>query len=259
MSSSRATVVSSYTIIKGPMIEETYAVLRDWDFSRSREENLREVRDNNTVGASSANWLRDIYKVLHRRFAPNDGDRPLALLAKAGVSMDVWRPILLWHMTRDEFLLRDFLCNWLFRQYEEGALRIRTEDLHPYLKELHTRELVKDVWKDTTMKRVASALLKMTVDFGLMTGTAVREFVSYHLPEESFLYLLHAMFEVHGNGADVVHAPDWRLYLMSTTDVERELYRLHQFRKLRFEVAGSLMELALPRDSPAAYVEEMVS
>ena len=259
MASSRSGIISSYTIIKGSMIEDTYAVMQGWDFGRSCEDNLREVRDNNTIGASSANWLRDVYKVLHRRFDPNKADRPLAMLAKGNVSLDVWRPILLWHMTRDEFLLRDFLTKWLHQEHERGTYRIRTKDLHAYLGDLHARSLVEEPWKETTLERVASALLRMAVDFGLMTGTAVREFTSYHLPEESFLYLLHAMYEVHGNGRDVVQSPDWRLYLMSSEDVEREIYRLHQFRKLRFEVAGSLMELTLPCKTTAAFVEEMVA
>lgn len=259
MTSSRASVVSSFTIIKGSMIEETYAVMRDWDFSRTREENLRDVRDNNTIGASSANWLRDVYKVLHRRFDPDHADRPLVLLAKHGISMDFWRPIQLWYMTRDEFLLRDFLINWLYAEFENGAYRIRTDDLYPYLKELHKKGLVDEEWKDSTLKRVASALLRMAVDFGLMSGATVREFSSYHLPEESFLYLLHAMYEEYGNARDVVNSPDWRLFLMSTADVERELFRLHQFRKLRYEVAGSLVELTLPCSSPAAFVQEMAA
>lgn len=257
MAPSRARVVSSFTIIKGSMVEETYAVMRDWDFTRTREENLRDVRENNTIGASSANWLRDIYKVLHRRFDPAHADRPLTLLAKRGVAMDIWRPIQLWHMTRDEFLLRDFLINWLYAEYKEGVYRIRTDDLHPYLKNLHKNGLVDEAWKDSTLKRVASALLRMAVDFGLMSGAAVREFKSYHLPEQSFLYLLHAMYEAHGNARDVVHSPDWRLFLMTTADVERELFRLHQFRKLRYEIAGSLVELTLPCSSAAAFVEEM--
>ena len=254
---SRAGVVSSFTLIKGAMLEETYLVFRDWDFDRSREDNLREVRDQNTIGASSANWLRDVYKVLHRRYEPNHRDRPLVDLAKAHVSMEVWRPLVLWHMTRDEFLLRDFLISWLFDEYEAGAYRIRTDDLHPYLRSLLDRGLIESEWKDSTLKRVSTALLRFAADFGLLTGTKVREFASYHLPEESFLYLLHAMFEAHGNGRDVVNSPDWRLYLMSTSDVERELYRLHQFRKLRFEVAGSLMELRLPCGSASEYAQRM--
>jgi hypothetical protein len=254
---SRSGVVSSFTIIKGSMIEDTYAVFRDWDFDQTREENLRRVRDENTIGATSSNWLRDVYKVLHRRFEPNKRDRALVQLAQTYGSLDTWKPLLLWHMTRDEFLLRDFLINWLFKEYEDGVHRVRTDDLHPYLQELHARGLVEEPWKETTLKRVASALLRMTVDFGLMTGTMAREFTSYHLPDESFLYLLHAMYETSGNAYNVVHSPDWRLFLMTPEKVQRELYRLHQFRKLRFEVAGSLMELSLPYESAEAYAREL--
>ena len=259
MASSRASVVSSFTIIKGSMVEETYAVMRDWNFNQTREENLRDVRDNNTIGASSANWPLDVHNILHRRFDPDHADRPLVLLAKHGIAMDIWRPIQLWHMPRDEFLLRDFLINWLYPEYEDGAYRIRADDLHLYLRALHKKGLVDEEWKDSTLKRVASALLRMAVDFGFMSGASVREFNSYHLPEESFLYLLHAMYEAHGNGRDVVHSADWRLFLMSAADVERELFRLPQFRKLRYEVAGSLVELTLACSSAAAFVEEITA
>lgn len=80
MASSRASVVSSYTVIKGALIEETYTVFRDWDFAKSPEENLDLVRRTNSVGAKSASWLVDIYKVLHRRFDPEHRDRNLVEL-----------------------------------------------------------------------------------------------------------------------------------------------------------------------------------
>jgi len=254
---SRASVVSSFTIVKGSLIEETYTVFRDWDFSRSREENLRAMRETNSIGATSANWLLNVYKVLHRRFEPNDRDRVLVDLAKQGVSYEIFKPILLWHITRDEFLLRDFLINWLFPQFREGALRVRAEELFPYLNELHEKGLTEAPWKETTLKRVASGLLHMAADFGLMKGSVVREFTPYHLPEEAFLYLLYAMTETQPNAHAVVHSPDWRMYLMDTADVERELFRLHQFRRVHYEVAGSLAQLDLPRDSASDFVQEM--
>ncbi len=255
----RANVVSSFTIIKGAMIEDTYAVFQDWNFELSREENLRIVRDSNTIGATSAGWLRDVYKVLHRRFDPNGVDRPLVDLAKGRCSYDMWKPILLWHMTRDEFLVRDFLIEWLFPQYEEGTLRVRTEELTPYLRALHQRKLVQEPWSQSTIDRVASGLLRMTTDFGLMSGKLHREFESYHLPEESFLYLLHAMTAQQPNAREVIHSKDWRMYLMHPDDVERELFRLHQFRKLHYEAAGSISQLTLPCESAAAYVKELAA
>lgn len=258
-SETRASVVSSFTIIKGSMIEETYAVFRDWDYGLTREQNLAAMKETNSIGAKSVNWLRDVAFVLNRRYQPNARDRALVELAKKGVSYEVFKPVLLWHMTRDEFLVRDFLTTWLFPQFQEGALRVRVEELFPYLKELHTKGLTEAPWKETTLKRVASGLLRMTVDFGLMTGTMVREFASYHLPEEAFVYLLHEMLEVQPNAHAVVHSPDWRMFLMDAADVERELFRLHQYRRLHYEVAGSLAQLTLPSASAMAFVEEMGS
>ena len=118
---SRAHIVSSFTVIKGAMLEETYAVFSAWDFDRSKRENLDRLREENFIGAKSATWLRDVAKVLNRRFEPDGRDRALVVLAKGECDIEEWKPLLLWHMTRDEFLLHDFLENWLFSAYDAGA------------------------------------------------------------------------------------------------------------------------------------------
>ena len=259
MVSSRASVVSSYTIIKGALIEETYAVFRGWDFGRSTESNLDLVRQTNSIGAKSASWLVDVYKVLHRRFEPAGRDRSLVELAQRGCSLEVWRPLLLWHMTRDEYLLRDFLVHWLFERFTDGTLRVRAPDLWPYLRALHDQGLIVEPWKDTTLKRVSSELLRIAVDFGLMRGSVAREFASYHLPDDAFVYLLHAMTERQPNAREVTHSKDWRMFMMSADDVERELFRLHQFRRLHYEAAGSIAQLALPCASAAEFAREMTA
>jgi bacteriophage exclusion system BrxA-like protein len=241
---SRANVASSFTLIKGSMLEETYAVLASWDLGQSKRENL----------------LRDVTKVINRRFDPAGRDRPLTLLAAHGCDFDVWRPILLWHITRDEFLLRDFLLNWLFPAYEAGALQLRTEDLHDYLRTIQNLGGVTEhPWTEATLKRVATALLRLAVDFGLLRGGQAKEFASYHLPEKSFLYLLHAILEEVGNAGRVITASDWRMFLMHSSDVERELLRLHQFRKLEYQVAGSLVQLTLPCATAREYAEKLVA
>jgi hypothetical protein len=259
MPSSRSSVVSSYTIIKGALVEETYTVFRAWDFAKSPEQNLDLVRRTNAVGAKSASWLLDIYKVLHRRFEPEGRDRNLVELAQHGYPLEHWKPMLLWHMTRDEFLLRDFLVHWLYDHFALGTLRVRTQDLWPYLRALQDNGLVTEPWKDSTLKRVSSELLRIAVDFGLMRGTITREFATYHLPDESLLYLLHAMIELQPNAHEVVHSTDWRMFLMDAADVERELFRLHQFRRLHYEVAGSIAQLKLPCGSAAEYAREIAA
>lgn len=256
--STRANVVSSFTLIKGTMIPETYAVFAAWDLERSKRENLDRLRRENFIGVRSAAWLRDVAKVLNRRFEPDGRDRALVVLAQSGCPLEEWKPILLWHITRDEFLLRDFLINWLYPQFEAGALRVRPEDLHDFLLGLgHRGGEIEHPWSEATRQRVAAGLLKAGADFGLLRGTGVKEFASYHLPERSFLYLLHAMRDEHISPARVIASPDWRMFLMGPDDVERELLRLHQFKKLHYESAGTLLQLTLPRQTALEYAEAM--
>lgn len=253
---SRANVVSSFTIVKGSMISETYAVLREWDSSVSKRENLDRLRTDNHIGAASATWLRDVALVMNRRLDPNDRDQALVTLAKASMPAPEWNPILLWHITRDEFLLRDFFVNWLYPRFEDGVLRVRADEVETFLATLSERGGVTEhEWSPATSRRVAAGLLKAGVDFGLLRGSVNKEFASYHLPERSFLYLLHAMAETTQSAAKIVNSPDWRMYLMAPDDVERELLRLHQFRKLSYESAGTLGQLTLSFPTALAYAE----
>ncbi|VWX60038.1 conserved hypothetical protein [Burkholderiales bacterium 8X] len=259
-SDSRANVVSSFTIIKGAMIEETYAVFSTWDFDESKRDNLDRLRNTNFIGASSVAWLRDVAKVLNRRFDPAGRDRSLVVLAKNGLPIEEWKPLLLWHMTRDEFLVRDFLETWLFDAYDSGAFRVHIEEVEKYLCSIGKRGgTTEHAWSQQTTKRVAAGLLKVAVDFGLLRGSVAKEFVSFHLTERSFIYLLHKMRDEKMSPSKLVTSPEWRLFLMRPADVEHELLRLHQFRKLEYQVAGSIVQLSLPCASSCEYAERIVA
>lgn len=256
----RANVVSSFTIVKGAMIEETYAAFASWDLERPKRDNLDRLRSDNPIGAKSVTWLRDVAKVLNRRFDPDRRDRALVILAQRGMRLDEWKPLLLWHMTRDEFLVRDFLESWLFGAHDAGRLRILAQDVESYVRSIRERGgITEHAWSDVTTRRVAAGLLKIGADFGLLRGSAAKQFASYHLPERSFLYLLHALRDEKQSPGKILASPDWRLYLMHPADVERELLRLHQFKKLDYQVAGSLVQLSLPCHSPQEFAERLVA
>ena len=256
----RSNVVSSFTVIKGTMIEETYAVFARWDFTLTKRGNFDRLRDENYIGATSSTWLRDVIFVLNRRYEPAERDRALVLLAKQGCSIAEWKPLLLWHMTRDEFLLRDFLENWLFDAFEGGVYRVTPQELDDYLRELGKRgAIVEHEWSDATRRRVAAGLLKAAADFGLLHGTVAKKFASYHLPERSFLYVLHALRDSGLSPQKAIGSPEWRMFLARPADVEQEILRLHQYKKLHYEVAGSLVELSLPSRSALEYAAAMAS
>lgn len=230
MASNRENVVSSFMIVKGSMIDETYAVFSAWDYGQSKKENLDRLRSRNLIRAKSDAWLRDIAKVINRRFDPAGRDRPLVLLAKDGCDLEEWKPLLLWHMTHDEFLLKDFLIHWLFPTcYDSSSYRVRNEDLHDYLLRIGKRGgAIEHAWSATTLHRVAAGLLRLSADFGLLRGRAVKDFIPYCLPERSFIYLFQAMLVKYKNPRKVIDALDWRIFLLQPSDVERQLLQLQQ-------------------------------
>ena len=261
MTNARSNVVSSFTIIKGSRIEDTYAAFRGWRLDRSKQANLQQLRDENRIGAASANWLRDVIFVISRRFDTEGRDRPLVELAQAGLDRETWDPLLLWHITRDEFLVRDFLISWLFPRYIEGAYRLDVGEAAAYLGSLAGRDGIEwsGAWTLSTTNRVASGLLRIAADFGLIKGGVAKNFASYHLPEPSFLYILHAIAETETSVNKLMASPDWRMYLLAPDDVERQIVHLHQFRKLHYEVAGSLAQLTLPCRSAAEFARGMAA
>jgi len=240
-------LLSSYLAIKGPLSESTFRAFSAWDLSLSASENIDRLKQSNSVGASSSGWLGQFIRVLKRRYELDGADRSLIQLVHRGWHIDDWRPAQLWHISRNDDLLRMFLSEWLFEQHEKGIVLVTVDSVLEYLKGMTKKHLGSEtVWTPVTLRRVASGLLKTAAEFHLMRGRVVKEFTSYRLPDKSFVYLLHALMEREGNTRKVIEASDWRLFLMTPGEVEEELLRLHQYGKLRFERAGTFLELTLP-------------
>ena len=63
-----------------------------WDFSLLRAENLKRALGANAIGAKSTSWLRDVRKVMNRRFDSNGRDRTLVKLAQRVMSKRYGNP-----------------------------------------------------------------------------------------------------------------------------------------------------------------------
>ena len=261
MTPNRKSTVSSFTIIGGAMVTETYEVLARWDFTLDKKTNLDHLRDENYIGATSATWANQVAKVINRRLDPGGNDKPLTVLAQGGMPIDEWKPIMLWHITRDEFLLRDFLINWLFEAHQQGIYRIVPDDVVSFLGTISKRGgRTEHAWTETTTKRVAAGLLKIAADFGLLTSGPVKEFTHYHVPSRSLGYLLRAILaHESGSASRMIASTEWRMYLMTEDVLVSELLRLHQYRKVEFEQAGSVVQLSLPAAEPLQFAQELVA
>ncbi len=253
-----APTISTFSVTKGGRIAETYALFSRWDLSASLDENLERFRAENPILAPTAAWLKEIRRIFHVRFGDIERHRPLIRLAQGGLAQERWAPILLWHLCLRELLVSDFLETWLYPRKEDGLLRVRAEDVMGYLADLRRRGLIEVDWTPNTIKRMASGLPTYVADFGLLQGRAVKEIAPFHVLEEALLYVLHALAEESASTARLLDDVRWRRLLLSRSELEQELLRLHQLQRLRFETAGSMLALELPYRSVTEYVEHLV-
>ena len=238
-------------------IYDSPAALTLWNLPAETEDRFRE---GNLIGAKSDGWLKEVLTTISSRF-PNVEDLvPLAILAKGGLPIGVWKCCLLWHVgTVDELYFR-FAAEWLMDRYREGAYALRSEEVVPFVKTVTDGRVASGGrLSEYGALRTARDLLKMAADFGILEGHVKKTFAGFHAPDEAVLYGLHALAEAGTGAANMIAAPEWRLFLMEPGDVERELFRLHQYRKLDYQVAGSLASLTLPCRTLTEYARSLTA
>jgi hypothetical protein len=250
--------ISTFSVTKGGKIAETYACFAHWDLSATVDANLDRLREENPILAPTDAWLKEMRRILRVRFLDIERHRPLIRLAQDGYPQDAWAPMLLWHLSMRELLLSDFLEQWLFERKQEGLLRVQADDVRRYLATLKSRGLLDRDWTPNTVSRMASGLPAYAADFGLLQGKAVKEIAPYRLSDDALIYVLHAISEETASPERVLQDVRWRRFLISRRELESELLRLHQLRRLRFELAGSVMSLELPHETLEGYVEHLV-
>lgn len=251
---------STRLIRKGALIEETYAAFRNWDLSIAFRKNIESIRENNPIGAANQKWLHEILTTLSSRFEKHESIEPLVLLARGNLPIYKWRACLLWHIGNLDEIYYSFATEWLFPQYREGAYLLRTEDALPFVRRITDgRTASGGKLSEYGALRAARDLLRMASDFGLLEGKVRKRFANYHLPQEAFMYVLHGLSGAGFSTSQILSSKDWRLFLLDRDDVERELFRLHQYKVLEYHVAGSMTQLRLPRTSLKEYARELMA
>jgi Putative inner membrane protein (DUF1819) len=248
-------IVSTRLSRKGPLIEETYTAFQNWDLTKTLEANLARLAEENLLGAKSERWGREVTRTLSSRLR-RVNIRPLVLLAQAECPLDAWKQCLLWHLGRRDLLYYLFSTDWLYPAYRSGVYALRTEDLVEFVRRMTKGRLNKATEiSEYGATRLARDLLMASALFGLIQGNVDRTFSRQHLQATTFLYVAQGIADTAGHGRVLIDSADWRLFLLSPEDVEREFHELHQFQKVSLQTAGSVFNLRLPSGSLNEYAE----
>lgn len=247
------TIFSQRLLRKGPFVEETYRLFAGWDFSAKIEENLGRGLHGNF---RSLGWEREVVATISRRLKHFDLLKPLIVLAQRGLPLLDWRDCWRLWIGATEQPFGRFALDWLYEEYQSGRYHLRSED---------ARELVKDAWADHApqkplseygVQRAARDLVKTAADLGMLLGSGpVKTFAPITMSDNIFLFYVHQIAELEDSYTKVPSSKYWRLAYIRPDDVHRTLLRLHQYRKLDYQVAGTFVQLALPQKSAVSFAE----
>jgi hypothetical protein len=236
-------------------VEDTYRLFAEWDFDLSVPENLQRG-----FGGSykSVGWEREVVATVGRRLRNFDRLKSLVVLASKGMSLPDWRDCWrLWICATEQPFGR-FVLEWLYDEFQAGRYNIRTEDVLDTAAAAWAGRAGSKPLSEYGLVRAARDLLKTATDLGMLSGKGpVKTFTHLTMGDDVFLFYVHQIAELEGSYARVPCSPLWRAAFMSPDDVQRVLLRLHQYRKVDYQVAGSIQQLTLPHTSALSFAESI--
>jgi hypothetical protein len=79
------------------------------------------------------------------------------------------------------------------------------------------------------------------------------------MSDDTLVYYAQQIAEIEGSPVRIVDSALWRLAYMTPADVHAALLRLHQFKRLDYQVAGSLVQATLPYRSTLDFAEGLAA
>jgi hypothetical protein len=242
---------------KGALVEETYQLFHGWRDEESFQLNFARIFSG---ALGTLGWQREIKTTLSARFGDFEFAKSLIILARGGLQLESWIQCFSVWIAIHEPLFRTFICDWLYPEYESGRYCVRTEDVMPNLiKEWGSVGKSRQL-SEYGVLRSARDLLRMARDLRILEGKGPsKTFASIHISDEVALFACHLITEYEKTSSKIIESRLWRVHLMSSDKVHEKLLRLHQFRKLDYYVAGSLVQISLPCGSSREYAERIMA
>ena len=221
---------SKYTVelIKGTgLVPETMTLLENYE-GQDKNTFVKYILDNNILATSSERRAKDIVsRVFFKRYV--DPDIAIATQLKTirekGLPLKQFKQLLYLYTARVDTVLRDFITDVLNPIVKEGKVLIDDGAPKAFIEHLNEEEGLN--WNEGNIRRVASGLHKVLIDFDILskkndiTFDGISSFV--------FLYILHDLHFKGLSDKEVWEHPDWKLFFLDRYAV-LDLIKEHSLR-----------------------------
>ena len=214
----------------------------------------------NILGKKTLARTRDTFV---RAFAPRflHGDPPnawkiLRYLEDRDAELEIILPVYYWVTARSDRLLYDYVTQELIHIARSGDGSVRIEETAAWIQNQLQR--TNQAWTPTVTIKVARGLLAALRDFKILSGANRKRVTAAHIPIQSFCYIAFCLNALGSSGGALVSHPDWRLFLLSESLVERLFLEAHQQDFLSFQSAGRIYRIDFSAITHEGYADLLI-
>ena len=242
-----ADLYTSRIIKAGALLADTKTLLSHWDIAASVKANLARIRQENLFGKASRSRVEDILAIFRQRYlSQEDVAKALVIFVQNRVPAVSLDRILFFHSAKNDRLLHDAVTELLLPHNSRGATDVNVLEVQRTIAKWVAEGKTTAKWGDATILRVTQGLLSALRDFGILQGAVNKRIAPVHLPIEAFAYLAFYLSQQQPSAAKLLELPDWKLFFLPATGVERFLIEAHQHNLLEYHAAGTVTRLTFP-------------
>lgn len=247
-------------IIKAPaLLSDAKLFLSQWDSEISPEKNIDNAIQFNILGKTSRNFGKNIIGEFKNRFIfGDDQDEALRLLIQSSIESRIVDRILYYYTALSDPLLYDFVTQYLFECNLIGDTIITTNKAEKFFKKVSDQGKTSKPWSETVCNRVARNMLTSLRDFHILEGKVKKNIAPVYLPVESFVYIAYLLNQNSPGGEKILHHPDWKLFLLTPSLVEKLFLEAHQHGYLRYYAAGSIIRINFKQKNIIEIVNDII-
>lgn len=241
----------------GALLDDMRMLVRSWDdvVSTSERRSARGLLRKKTLARSKDTFIRAFNpRFLHGN--PPNAWKLVRALEDRNAAPELLGPLYYWITARSDRLLYDFVTQELIHIARSGDGTVRIEETVSWIRS--QLERTGQEWTRTVTLKVARGLLAALRDFRILEGAMRKRVAPVHLPIESFCYIAFCLRQLGSDGEALVTHPDWRLFLLTPSLVERLFLDGHQRNYLSFHSAGRIYRIDFPTAKHEIYADVVI-
>ena len=170
--------------------------------------------------------------------------------------IEVVRPFYYWITARAESLLHRFVTTEVFERAKSHDPAIRVDETLSWVTKAVAAE--SKAWAPSVRIRMAQGMLAALRDFGILEGAVHKRIAPQHLPLETFCLIAFCLHQLGFEQKSLVRHPDWILFLLNLTTVERLFLEAHQNGWLDYQCVGEIYRIEFKSRNLDDYAHDLL-